>query len=123
MFQGRVIRIAVLIASRFQIWVLDTFPTRKGDTGKAVKRAWAQSPSPRPAGWEGAPQEEEEKGEGQVRRGKTPRGSALALAPDCSLTLSVYPGMSRLHSFKIPLRAVIFKAEEILGHTAVQVSV
>lgn len=55
---GRGIRIEVLIASRFQIWVLDTSPTRRGDTGKAGKRPWAQSPRPRPAGWEGAPQEE-----------------------------------------------------------------
>lgn len=37
MFQGRVIRIKVLITSRFQIWVLDTFPPRREIQGKWLR--------------------------------------------------------------------------------------
>lgn len=67
---------------------------------------------PRPAAGKGAQHEEGEKGEGQGRRGRTRPGSALPLAPGCSLTLKSLP-WNEQSSFllEVPLRAVVFEAE------------
>lgn len=78
-----------------------------------VERARAQCPRVHVLQrWKGAQHEEEEKGEGPGRRGKTLPGSTLALAPGCALTFKSLPWNEQISFLlEVPLRAVIFKAE------------